>query len=347
MLDTGLRSTIGLVALRSIHGVGEATAEGLLARFTTFREMLEAPPEAFKGAANQTLAASLRSADIVGAAMNSASATLEAATGVGARLISPYDEDFPARLHDCDPKISVLYVAGDLSIAERSVACVGTRDPSDYGATVTDKVATFLATSGWTIVSGLARGVDWISHQAALRAGVPTLAIIGSGLDSFYSDEAAKLADRIVEEGGCVITEQPFGRKADQGTLIRRNRIQSGISVATFALQFNIDSGTMHTVRYAISQGRPIFCPSTPARFAAEPMNAGADAVTGLTGSEFAQVIEMKESVRQVVEERFATTPVGRAIGSRDDYPKVLEALEANLAVLRNARAELGQPSLF
>ena len=119
---------------------------------------------------------------------------------------------------------------------------VGTRNATPYGREVTRQLASGLAGSGVTVVSGLARGVDGIAHDATLRAGGRTIAVIGSGLDIVYPPEHRSLFDRIVENGA-VLSEYPLGTKPDAQHFPRRNRLLSGLSAATVVIEGGLKSG--------------------------------------------------------------------------------------------------------
>lgn len=335
--DTPLKSTRGLLVLRAIRGVGEVSSQALLEAFTTFEEMLRAAPETFKGVVNSRVVAAVTDRNVLEQAAIEAGRTVERAARDGVRVISRFDDEWPRRLNDCDPEISVLYIAGNLATCERSVACVGTRHPTKYGEMVTARLAGVLAGSGWAIVSGLADGVDWISHMAAIEAGTPTIAVLGSGLDTWRSDAAMAMAERIIAAGGCVVTEQPYGRAQDAGTLIRRNRIQAALSVAVFPMQMGLESGTMHTVRYALTEGRRLFAPVPPEKFAEEAENEGVFAILG-SAEEFTRKVTMKDQLRDKVLSDFGAAPVATAIPGRDHYPQMLAALEEALGRMEPAR---------
>ncbi|HET7177326.1 MAG TPA: DNA-processing protein DprA, partial [Solirubrobacterales bacterium] len=117
-----------------------------------------------------------------------------------------------------------------------------------------------LAAAGWGILSGLAKGIDTVAHRAALQAGAPTLAVLGCGLDRVYPAGNEALAAEIVAAGGALLSEHPFGTELNPGYLIARDRLQSALAAAVVVAQSPIASGTMHTVRFAASQGTPVFC---------------------------------------------------------------------------------------
>lgn len=177
--------------------------------------------------------------------------------------LTPSDKRYPDRLRNLSDPPPLLYVRGnvDLLTRERLVAVVGTREPTVFGISAAEELTGALADGGWGIVSGLAKGIDTIAHRTALEHGAPTIAVMGGGLDRVYPAENKDLAARIIDSGGALISEQPFGEQARPQHLIARDRLQSGLSVAVVVAQSGVKSGTMHTVRFAAMQGRPLFCP--------------------------------------------------------------------------------------
>lgn len=177
----------------------------------------------------------------------------------GAHIVTPLDHEYPETLREIHDPPLALYVRGSiLSRDRRAVAVVGTRRATHYGMQSTRKIAGQLARAGITIESGLALGVDTAAHEAALKAGGRTIAVIGSGLDCFYPPENAKLADEITEQGA-VITEFPFGREPDKTTFPMRNRIVSGMSEGVLVVEAGRRSGATITANQALQQGRSVF----------------------------------------------------------------------------------------
>lgn len=140
-----------------------------------------------------------------------------------------------------------------------TVAIVGTRKPTAYGREITYKLANDLASRGIIIVSGLAIGVDGIAHQAALDAGGITLAILANGVDIIYPAIHKVLANKIIANGGAIISEYEPGTNARNYQFLERNRIISGLSDAVIVTEAAIRSGTMATVAHALEQGREVF----------------------------------------------------------------------------------------
>jgi DNA processing protein len=183
---------------------------------------------------------------------------LEAARKAGVRVITSLDDDFPGLLKEIyDPPLA-LYVRGDPSGGRAPVGMVGTRKPTDYGVRSAARLARELAEAGLTVVSGLARGIDTLSHDAAVKSGGRTLAVLGTGLNVVYPHENKKLSERIVEGGGALISEFPMDAGPMQANFPRRNRIISGLSYAVVVIEGDFKSGSLITARAALEQGREV-----------------------------------------------------------------------------------------
>ena len=143
-------------------------------------------------------------------------------------------------------------------LSSPSVAIVGTRRATAYGLDQSFKIARGLAESGWTVLSGLALGIDAESHRGALDAGGKTVGVIGSGLDEFYPEENRGLAREIVEKGGAVVSEFPFGRPPDQNTFPQRNHTVAALATGVVAVESPLKSGTLITTSLAADMGRVV-----------------------------------------------------------------------------------------
>jgi DNA processing protein len=170
------------------------------------------------------------------------------------------DEDYPANLRRVADPPPVLFLRGSVQPADtQAVALVGTRRASSYGRAVAERLAEDLAAAGVTIVSGLARGIDTAAHAAAVRAGGRTLAVLGNGLDQVYPPENAGLARQIVARAaGALVSEFAPGIPPDAVNFPRRNRIISGLAVATVIVEAGERSGALITADFALEQGRDV-----------------------------------------------------------------------------------------
>ncbi len=191
---------------------------------------------------------------------------------VGARLLTPDDEDYPALLRQIPDAPIVLYVRGTLLPQdERALAIVGTRKASTYGRDAAAYLARQLTRHEVTIVSGLAHGIDAAAHRGALDGGGRTIAILGCGIDQVYPRDHQPLAREIIERGA-VISEFAIGTRPDARNFPRRNRIISGLSLGVLIAEAPDQSGALITAAVAAEQGREVF--AVPGSIF-NPMSAG------------------------------------------------------------------------
>lgn len=175
------------------------------------------------------------------------------------RILTWDDELYPSRLKEIEQPPPVLYVRGEWTAEDEfAVAIVGTRRVTPYGRQITEELAAFLAGNGITVVSGLARGVDAVAHQAALRAGGRTAAVLGSGVDKIYPPEHRQLAEQMMKQGALVSDYAP-GTPPEAANFPPRNRIISGLSMATVVIEAGETSGALITAEFAAEQGREVF----------------------------------------------------------------------------------------
>ena len=177
-------------------------------------------------------------------------------------LASP---DYPGRLSSIPDPPLVLYSVGTVSVFERCVAVSGTRQPSEWGLRVAERLGAALAGEGWIVTSGLARGIDTAVHRGALSVPAGrTVAVSALPLDRVYPRENLELARRIIRRGA-VVTEHALRDDAGKVSFLRRNRIISGLSFAQFIVETGGTGGTRHQAENALSQGRPLYVMEPPA----------------------------------------------------------------------------------
>ena len=177
----------------------------------------------------------------------------------GITVLIQTDENYPRRLQELEQPPPVLYMLGELtSEDEWAVAVVGTRRVTAYGRQVAEDIAGTLARNGISVISGLARGIDSISHQAALHAGGRTIAVLGSGLDRIYPPENRRLAEQIAAHGALISDYAP-GTPPEASNFPPRNRLISGLSLAVVIVEAGQTSGALITAAFAADQGREVF----------------------------------------------------------------------------------------
>lgn len=176
------------------------------------------------------------------------------------KIVEISDKCYPNLLKGIYDPPSKLYCIGDVSLLnEIGVAIIGCRNASPYGIKIAKIIADNLSKNGVTIISGFARGIDTISHLASYKNIGKTIAVLGSGLDVIYPSENEKLFYDIIENGGLIISEYPFGTKPDKDNFPKRNRIISALSQCVIVIEAKKKSGTMITVDCALEQGKTVF----------------------------------------------------------------------------------------
>ncbi len=176
-------------------------------------------------------------------------------------IIKDTDERYPRRLKEIKGCPKKLYVKGDSSLLDNpSIAIVGSRDIDQYGFEQAKRFSSFLSEQGLTVISGLARGVDTVAHEYSKDKKGKTIAVLASGFNHIYPEENKKLYNEIIEEGGCIITEWEEDTPVDMNRFPKRNRIISGLSVATLVVEAKYKSGSTITARYSMKQRKPVFC---------------------------------------------------------------------------------------
>jgi DNA processing protein len=177
----------------------------------------------------------------------------------GIKILTWEDDAYPQRLKEIEQPPPVLYLRGEYLPDDLfAVAIVGTRRVTPYGRQITDELSSYLASNGITVISGLARGVDAIAHQSALKAGGRTIAVLGSGVDKIYPPEHRQLAEQMISHGA-IISDYAPGTPPDASNFPPRNRIVSGLSLAVVVVEAGETSGALITAQFAAEQGREVF----------------------------------------------------------------------------------------
>lgn len=178
----------------------------------------------------------------------------------GVRMVCWESADYPETLRHIPTSPPTLYIKGELTERDRwAIAIVGTRKLTEYGRQMTREITTGLVRRSITIVSGLARGIDSMAHQIAIEMGGRTIGVLGSGIDQIYPPENRKLAQKIVDGRGAIISEYALGVPPEAKNFPPRNRIISALSLGSAVIEAGYPSGALITARFAAEQGRNIF----------------------------------------------------------------------------------------
>ena len=259
-------------ALTSAHGLGPVGFAALLAEFGTGRAIMEVasgpsgvdrlmatPSGGTDGRDHAPIHAGVARA--IASAVQRSDEIVSRVRSLGVRVVTVEEPTYPSRLASIAMPPHVLFVTGDPAALsrERAVAIVGTRRATTAGRTTAGRIATALVAADATIVSGLAFGIDGVAHEATVRAGGTTVAVIGGGHAVVAPRSHARLAAAIIAGGGAVVSELAPDVKPSHGTFPRRNRIISGLSDATVVVEAPARSGALITASWALEQGRPCY----------------------------------------------------------------------------------------
>jgi DNA processing protein len=244
------------VGFNLVRGIGSVRLKGLLDFYGSLEIAWQSPVEGLRAAGlSPKLIENLRAVQ----SKHLLETTWQNLQKSDIQVLTWEDETYPRLLREIDQPPPVLYVRGSLAEQDNtSVAIVGTRRMTVYGRQVAEELGAFLASHGVTVVSGLARGVDRIAHEAVLKAGGRTIAVLGSGVDRIYPPEHQSLAERITRQGA-VVSDYAPGTPPESINFPPRNRIISGLSLASVIVEASEESGALITANFAANQGREVF----------------------------------------------------------------------------------------
>ena len=193
------------------------------------------------------------------------------------RVICYFDDNYPERLKHIEDPPLLLYVKGNADILhyENNVAIIGTRTPTDFGMRAAKRVGKISAEMNYVVVSGLARGCDTFGFQGSVDHNGKCIAVLAHGLDMVYPKENTSLAENILSNDGCLISEYPVGTKLEKWKLFDRDRLQSALSDAVLVIETDIEGGTMHTVGFALKQKKYLLCINHPKEYLNEEKTRG------------------------------------------------------------------------
>ena len=249
----------GCIVLNMLNGIGGSRANALIEFFGSISAVFEADVDSLtrvRGISRELALRIVRWRDTVALERE-----LELAKNGGVTILCRTDDEYPEHLRELRDAPLCLYVRGELpaGLAVRSVAIVGTRNASNYGARMARHLSEAAAYGGWTTISGLAIGIDTIVHQATVDAGGKTVAVLGGGLAKLHPIENLDLARAIIRTGGAVISEFPMTTAPTRHTFPMRNRIIAGLSCGTLVVEAGVNSGSLITAAQALEQGRHVF----------------------------------------------------------------------------------------
>jgi DNA processing protein len=257
MLPNNEDELLARLALTFIDGIGPKMARMLLAHFGTASAVMQAPARELKGIGGmgEVRAKACRNPEVAARAAKE----LAFIQKHGISILFLTDEAYPSRLKSCDDAPMLLYHKGSTAPqADKVVAVIGTRKNTEYGQRATEDLIDGLAgQEGLVVVSGLAYGIDAIAHKRCLKAGIPTIGVVGHGLDRIYPAAHKSLAKEMIAAGG-ILSEFPSGTNPDRSNFPLRNRVVAGLSDVSVVVESDEKGGAMITAYMAASYNREV-----------------------------------------------------------------------------------------
>lgn len=185
---------------------------------------------------------------------------------LGVTLLSELDDQYPQLLCDAPERPFFLAYLGNLPQTQKTVAVIGTRQPTAHGSLIAERVTAFFSNKGWSIISGLALGCDAIAHKVALDCGAHTVAVLAHGLHTIAPKSNETLAQRILANGGALVTEFVFGEDPIPRNFATRDKTQAGMSRGVVMIQSDLIGGSLHASRASLGYGRILGVPGVTER---------------------------------------------------------------------------------
>ncbi|MCX8030141.1 MAG: DNA-processing protein DprA [Thermodesulfovibrionales bacterium] len=252
MSDTDIKYWL---ALTKVKNIGPASVKKLLNIFNTPEMIFKADFAKLNNILKEGQAQNIKAFN----EWDSIDKEIEKIKRLQIKIVTFVDKEYPEPLKHIDLPPMILYYIGSLRPEDKySIAIVGSRLMTEYGNRVATKLSSELASYGITIISGMARGIDAVSHRAAIKVGGRSIAVLGSGLDKPYPYENKELF-KALQNNGCVLSEFPLGTPPNKENFPRRNRLISGLSLGVLVIEATKESGSLITANYALEQNKDVF----------------------------------------------------------------------------------------
>ncbi|MDO8885774.1 DNA-processing protein DprA [Candidatus Oleimmundimicrobium sp.] len=255
------------LALSTVRGVGQKTLFALAEKGRSFREAVDNGPDETipRAPGDDKLVNDRRWSAMRLQAIAQGDRLAERLEALGVALLFRHSPGFPPCLLELERPPHWLFVQGSINrLSEPSIAIVGTRKPSTDGHFLVHYIGACLAEWGAPTVSGLAAGIDQLAHEHSLRAGVPTIAVLGTGVLEDYPKGSGRMRDHILATGGTIVSEYLPTTSYSANNFVQRNRLQAALGRILIPAEWQRRSGTAHTVRFATALRRPIACLRLP-----------------------------------------------------------------------------------
>lgn len=299
------REKIAFLALSAIEGLGFWNLHKIALSGKGFNSSLREPDEELQRKIGENFLRKTGDSNIALAQENLWSVGIEQAHQLkksGTTLIFKNEDGFPRKLKSTKDSPEWLFIQGNSrQLNEYSIAIVGTREPSDDGILLTKMLVAGLNNFKLTTISGLATGIDQTAHLESIRYNIPTIAVLGTGIFLDYPKGSEKVRKKIIDHGGCIITEYLPHQKSSAENFVRRNRIQAALCDTLIPVEWKVKSGTAHTVGFASKYNKKVANIYLPRTYELRPELAFSESKYG------AQSFEMPANIINLL--RFSFLP--------------------------------------
>lgn len=250
------------LAISFLPGLGDINSKKLIARFGSAENVFKASLSQIKKAPGIGELNAVKIYNGFEAAIQRAEDELVYIYANEIEFVTYSEKDFPKRLRECDDSPMVIYYKGEAEFnSEKIISIVGTRNSTRYGTDFCDEIVRNISEKfpNTIIVSGLAYGIDVAAHKAALKYGLKTWAVFGHSMELVYPAKHKRIAQKIIDEGGAILSEFPHGSKRDPSNFLKRNRIVAGLADALVVVESGLKGGSMVTANLANHYNRDVF----------------------------------------------------------------------------------------
>lgn len=256
--------TIDILTLINTPSVGKKSVEKILLECKNYSSLngYESLYDLLSTASKTNARIKLPTREVFYNIYNEARELIKASEDEGIHVLDVNNPNFPERLKHIPDAPIILYAKGNLKAlnSEKSVAVIGTREPTDFGMKAGEKLSSIFTNKGFTIVSGLAIGCDTAGHLGCVKEHGISIGVLAGGLDKIYPKQSRELADEMLKNNGCLLSEYPIGESPRRNYFVERDRLQSGLSEAVIVIETDVKGGTMHTVGFAGKQNKLLAC---------------------------------------------------------------------------------------
>jgi DNA processing protein len=313
-----------VIALLELPGIGRKTVSQFM-RVTSYEPTGTAElREALDAASNELPRIQVPSIPALTTAIERADQIIDESDRLGLTILVRGASQFPARLASIPDPPVMLFAKGDIAALSHqpSVAVIGTREPTSWGAAIAQRFGQRFAEKGCVVVSGLAIGCDAAAHRGCLFVNGITIAVLAHGLHTIYPAEHRPLAAEILEKQGCLVSEYAPGVRGQRSFFVERDRLQSGLSAAVVVVETDITGGTMHTVKACQEQGRLLACLAHPEKYRSEPKTRGNQfLIREGKAIPLADIADIEKLLDRLRESDAATTPAVQNTTPNIDHP--------------------------